>query len=103
MANEFVTNKRTELVLIRSAEAAPYLTVGSKSYLGDQLEGKRNGREYEFVIRDAGEYVSGIDITGHVAASSATAVSVSGSADPSWRISVSTSKDSSSRFSRRSR
>ena len=66
MANEFVTNKRTELVLIRSAEAAPYLTVGSKSYLGDQLEGKRNGREYEFVIRDAGEYVSGIDITGHV-------------------------------------
>lgn len=66
MANDFVTNKRTELVLIRSAEAAPYLTVGSKSYLGDQLEGKRNGREYEFVIRDAGEYVSGIDITGHV-------------------------------------
>ena len=66
MANEFVTNKRTELVLIRSAEAAPYLTVGAKSYLGDQLEGKRNGREYEFVIRDAGEYVSGIDITGHV-------------------------------------
>ena len=67
MANEFVTNKRTELVLIRSAEAAPYLTVGAKSYLGDQLSPKaRSGREYEFVIRDAGEYVSGIDITGHV-------------------------------------
>ena len=62
----FNTNKRTELVLIRSAEAAPYLTVGTKSYLGDQLEGKRNGREYEFVIRDAGQYVTGIDITGHV-------------------------------------
>lgn len=62
----FNTNKRTELVLIRSAEAAPYLTVGAKSYLGDQLEGKRNGREYEFVIRDAGTYVTGIDITGHV-------------------------------------
>lgn len=62
----FNTNKHTELVLIRSAEAAPYLTVGTKSYLGDQLEGKRNGREYEFVIRDAGQYVTGIDITGHV-------------------------------------
>jgi hypothetical protein len=67
MANEFVTNKRTELVLIRSAEAAPYLTVGAKSYLGDQLRpNMRNGREYEFICRDAGEYVSGIDITGHV-------------------------------------
>ena len=33
--NEFQVNERTELVLIRSAEAAPYLTVGTKSYLGD--------------------------------------------------------------------
>lgn len=63
----FNTNKRTELVLIRSAEAAPYLTVGTKSYLGDQLSpSMRNGREYEFVIRDAGQYVTGVDITGHV-------------------------------------
>lgn len=63
--NEFQVNERTELVLIRSAEAAPYLTVGTKSYLGDQLVGKRNGQTYQFVIRDAGEYVTGIDITGH--------------------------------------
>ena len=63
--NEFQVNERTELVLIRSAEAAPYLTVGTKSYLGDQLIGKRNGQVYQFVIRDAGEYVTGIDITGH--------------------------------------
>lgn len=63
--NEFQVNERTELVLIRSAEAAPYLTVGTKSYLGDQLVGKRNGQVYQFVIRDAGEYVTGIDITGH--------------------------------------
>lgn len=63
--NEFEVNERTELVLIRSAEAAPYLTVGTKSYLGDQLIGKRNGQTYQFVIRDAGEYVTGIDITGH--------------------------------------
>lgn len=64
MANEIKTNKRAELVLIRSAEAAPYLTVGSKNYCKDQLVGKRNGQSYEFVIRDAGEYVEGMDISG---------------------------------------
>lgn len=60
--NEFQVNEHTELILIRSAEAAPYLTVGTKSYLGDQLVGKRNGQTYQFVIRDAGEYVNGINI-----------------------------------------
>lgn len=63
MANTYNTNKRSELVLIRSAEAASYLTVGSKNYLKDQLVGKRNGQSYEFVIRDAGEYVEGMDIS----------------------------------------
>lgn len=63
MPNTIGTNKRAELVLIRSAEAAPYLTVGSKPYCKDQLVGKRNGQSYEFVIRDAGEYVEGMDIT----------------------------------------
>jgi hypothetical protein len=63
MANDIKTNKRAELVLIRSAEAAPYLTVGSKNYCKDQLVGKRNGQSYEFVIRDAGEYVEGMDIS----------------------------------------
>ena len=61
--NVINTNTRAELVLIRSAEAAPYLTVGSKNYCKDQLVGKRNGQSYEFVIRDAGEYVEGMDIT----------------------------------------
>ena len=65
MANTINTNKRAELVLIRSAEAAPYLTVGSKNYCKDQLVGKRNGQSYEFVIRDAGEYVEGMDISGN--------------------------------------
>ena len=64
MANDIKTNRRAELVLIRSAEAAPYLTVGSKNYCKDQLVGKRNGQSYEFVIRDAGEYVEGMDISG---------------------------------------
>jgi hypothetical protein len=63
MANDIKTNRRAELVLIRSAEAAPYLTVGSKPYCKDQLVGKRNGQSYEFVIRDAGEYVEGMDIS----------------------------------------
>lgn len=63
MTNDIKTNRRAELVLIRSAEAAPYLTVGSKNYCKDQLVGKRNGQSYEFVIRDAGEYVEGMDIS----------------------------------------
>lgn len=63
MANTVITNKRSELVLVRSAEAAPYLTVGAKNYCKDQLVGKRNGQTYEFVIRDAGEYVEGMDIS----------------------------------------
>ena len=52
MANTFVTNKKTDLVALRAAEAAAYLTVGSKAYFKDQLEGKRNGTSYEFVIRE---------------------------------------------------
>lgn len=66
MANTFITNKKVDLVALRAAEAAQYLTVGSKSYFSDQLEGKRNGTTYEFVIRDAGEYATGMDMTGHV-------------------------------------
>lgn len=66
MPNTFITNKKVDLVALRAAEAAQYLTVGSKSYFSDQLEGKRNGQSYEFVIRDAGEYATGMDMTGKV-------------------------------------
>ena len=66
MANPFVTNKKSDIVALRAAEAAQYLTVGSKSYFSDQLEGKRNGTSYEFVIRDAGEYATGMNMTGKV-------------------------------------
>ena len=62
--NAFVTNELTDLINVRAAEAAGYLTVGSKSYFGDQLVGKRNGEEYTFVVKDAGKYVRGKDITG---------------------------------------
>lgn len=64
MANAFIDNSLTDLVNVRAAEVAGYLTVGSKGYFGDQLVGKRNGEEYTFVIKDAGKYVRGKDITG---------------------------------------
>ena len=62
--NAFVTNELTDLINVRAAEAAGYLTVGSKSYFGDQLVGKRNGEEYTFVVKDAGKYVRGKNIEG---------------------------------------
>lgn len=64
MANTFVKNRKTDLIALRAAEVAGYLTVGSKSYFGSELVGKRNGDEYDFVVRDAGKYVRGKDITG---------------------------------------
>lgn len=70
MANVFNTNTKTELVALRGAEVAGYLTVGSKSYCKDQLADKRNGgqagkgKSYEFVIRDTGKFVEGPDLTG---------------------------------------
>ena len=63
MANEFKTSRKTELVTLRSAESSAYLLVGSRKYLKDQLKHKRNGKVFEFVITDAGEYQRGIDIT----------------------------------------
>ena len=62
--NAFVDNSLTDLVNVRAAEVAGYLTVGANSYFGDQLVGKRNGQEYTFVIKDNGKYVRGKDITG---------------------------------------
>lgn len=63
MANTFKTSRKTELVALRAAESAGYLTIGSKRYFKDQLKNKRNGKAFEFVIRDAGEYQRGIDLT----------------------------------------
>ena len=65
MANEFKTSRKTELVALRAAESAAYLTVGSRKYFKDQLKNRRNGKTFEFVIRDAGEYQRGIDISGN--------------------------------------
>lgn len=63
----FETTNRTELVAFRAAEASNYLRIGSRKYLGkEQLQGKRNGVDYEFVIRDAGVYQEGLDLTNGV-------------------------------------
>lgn len=69
MANTFNTNRKTELVAARAAETAGYLTVGSRSYFKDQLSGKRNGQIYEFVLRDAGKFQQGPDLSGEGASS----------------------------------
>lgn len=63
MANDFKTSSKTELVALRAAEAAGYLTVGSAKYFKDQLKGKRNGTTFEFVIPDVGTFARGIDIS----------------------------------------
>lgn len=63
MANTIKTNYQTELVALRAAQMAPYFTIGSKDYIGDQLVGKRNGQEYGFVIRDAGEVENQLEIS----------------------------------------
>lgn len=63
MANTFKTNKLTDIVAVRAAESAGYLTVGSKSYFKDQLVGKRNGQSYTFVVRDTGKFQEGPDLS----------------------------------------
>lgn len=63
MANEFKTSRKSELVALRAAEAAGYLTIGSAKYFKDQLKGKRNGTTFEFVIPDVGTFARGIDIS----------------------------------------
>ena len=61
--NAFETNQLTDLVNLRAAEVAGYLTVGAKPYFADQLVGKRNGQKYTFVIKDNGKYVRGKNLT----------------------------------------
>lgn len=60
MANEFKPNKLTDLIAVRAAESGAYLTVGSKSYVADQLRpNMRNDTTYRFVVKDAGKFVKG--------------------------------------------
>lgn len=64
MPNTIKTNTLAELVAVRFAEAAVFLTVGSSKYFAGQLVGKRNGQTYKFVVRDTGEAVNALAISG---------------------------------------
>lgn len=55
----FQTNKLSDYVAVRTLVNIPFLTVGSRGYFKDQLVGKRNGQEYGFVIKDAGQVEGG--------------------------------------------
>ena len=60
MANTLYPNKLTNLIAVRAAESGAYLTVGSKSYVADQLRpNMRNDSTYRFVVKDAGKFVKG--------------------------------------------
>lgn len=59
--NTFITNKLCTAVALRAAEAAGYLTVGSKKYFANQLVGKNNGQDYDFYIRDTGDAVNRLE------------------------------------------
>ena len=63
MAITPVVNNKVELIAFRAAEAANYLRIGSRKYFKDQLVGKRNGQEYTFVVRDAGKFQEGMDLS----------------------------------------
>lgn len=65
MAINAVVNNKVELIAFRAAEASNYLRIGSRKYFKDQLVGKRNGTQYSFVVRDAGEFQEGVDLSGN--------------------------------------
>jgi hypothetical protein len=65
MAINAVVNNKVELIAFRAAEASNYLRLGSRKYFKDQLVGKRNGTQYSFVVRDAGEFQEGVDLSGN--------------------------------------
>jgi len=58
MPNTLITNKLATMVAVRAAEAAPYLTVGSKAYFKNQLADKNNGQSYDFYVKDVGGVVN---------------------------------------------
>lgn len=65
MAINAVVNNKVELIAFRAAEASNYLRLGSRKYFKDQLVGKRNGQSFQYVVRDAGEFQEGVDLSGN--------------------------------------
>ena len=62
MANTIQTNKLTDLVALRFLVAAGFITAGAKEHFKDQMQGRRAGQEYTFVIRDAAPVYDGEEI-----------------------------------------
>ena len=89
MPNTIKTNSLATLVAIRMAESAGYLLVGSRKYFKNQLEDKRNGQTYRFVIRDAAEPVNSLEANKATDKINIVEREVSLTLDP-WHILVST-------------
>lgn len=89
MANSIKTNSLAELVALRFSEVAGYLKVGAKAYFKGQLEGKRNGQAYRFVITDTGVPQNQLAVSSTATDMEVHEREVSMSLDP-WNICINT-------------
>lgn len=89
MANSIKTNSLAELVALRFSEVAGYLKVGAKAYFKGQLEGKRNGQTYRFVITDTGVPQNQLAVSSTATDMEVHEREVSMSLDP-WNICINT-------------
>lgn len=89
MANTIKTNSLAELVALRFSEVAGYLKVGAKAYFKGQLEGKRNGQTYRFVITDTGVPQNQLEVSSTATDMEVHEREVSMSLDP-WNICINT-------------
>lgn len=89
MANTIRTNSLAELVALRFSEIAGYLKVGAKAYFKGQLEGKRNGQTYRFVITDTGVPQNQLAVSSTATDMEIHEREVSMSLDP-WNICINT-------------
>lgn len=89
MANTIKTNSLAELVALRFSEVAGYLKVGAKAYFKGQLEGKRNGQTYRFVITDTGVPQNQLAVSSTATDMEVHEREVSMSLDP-WNICINT-------------
>lgn len=59
------TSKLAKVVAVKIAQRAPFLKIGAKDYFSEQINGKmKAGKEYDFVIPDAGSVSDNLDRSG---------------------------------------
>ena len=63
MPNTIITSKAIKVFLADMIQSMPYVIGASKSHFSDQLTGKKNGRDYYFVLRDAGNPTDGLAVS----------------------------------------